>query len=131
MMKRRDSEAAQRFAERRQREDEAPRLLKLIPNLTELKLELQEKRNLGELTEASHTRRIVVGRAPALFVLPCLDSSCRDGGHDLTHAILRGLRGGETRFIGSDVCHGVLGSLGTAECGRVLNYVVEATYCRA
>lgn len=131
MKKRRDNEAAQRFADRRQREDDAPRLLKLIPNLTELTLKLQERRSLGDLTEPSYTRSIVVARAPALFVLPCFDSSCRDGGHDLTHAILRGLRSGETRFNGKDVCRGVLGTIGIAECGRVLTYVVEATYCRA
>jgi len=128
MMNRRSSEAAQRFAERRRREDEAPRLLALVPNLKELKLELLERRALGEVTETLHTRRIVVERAPATFVLPCLDSSCRDGGHDVTHAILRGLRNGETRFEGEDVCHGTLGTLGTAECGRVLSYVAEATY---
>jgi hypothetical protein len=130
-MNRRGNEAAQRSAERRRREDEAPRLIQLIPNLAELKLELRETRSLGEVTETSHTRRIVVERAPALFELPCLDSSCRDGGHDVTHAILKGLRGGETRFDGTDVCRGVLGTVGTAECGRVLSYVVEASYCQS
>jgi hypothetical protein len=117
--------AAQRFAERRQREDEAPRLTAEVPQLTDLKLEIDEHRAGGAVAEAPHIRRIVVERAPALFVLPCGDAACKDGGHDVTSTILRALRAGETRFEGEDVCNGMVG---TAPCSRVLRYVATATY---
>jgi hypothetical protein len=67
----------------------------------------------------------VVENAPALFILPCGDTSCKDGGHDVTSMVLRSLRAGETRFEGEDVCNGMVGS---APCSRVLRYVATATY---
>jgi hypothetical protein len=126
-MNRRHSEAAQRFAERRRREDEAPRLLALVPGLESLRLEFRESRAGGQMVDLAHTRRVVVERAPALFELPCQDSSCKDGGHDITRAIVEALRGGAERFEGEDVCRG---QVGTAECNRVLTYVGTATYRR-
>jgi hypothetical protein len=122
---RRHSEAAQRFAERRRREDEAPRLTAEVPRLTGLKLEVEERSGAGPVAEPTHVRRIVVEHAPALFVLPCGDARCKDGGHDITHGVMRHLRAGETRFEGQDVCPG---SVGSSQCSRVLVYVAEATY---
>jgi len=117
--------AAQRFAERRQREDEAPRLQAEIPRLESLKLEVGEHRAGGAVAEAPHIRRVVVDNAPALFVLPCGDGSCKDGGHDVTSSVMRSLRQGETHFEGEDICNG---TVGTAQCSRVLRYVATATY---
>ena len=122
---RRHSEAAQRFAERRQREDDAPRLSKEVPGLKTLCLEIQERSGGSLVAEPVHVRRIVVERAPALFVLPCGDTRCKDGGHDVTHAILRGLRAGQPRFDGEDTC---VGSLGSGQCSRTLHFVAIATY---
>jgi hypothetical protein len=68
---------------------------------------------------------VLVDRAPALFFVPCGDPRCVDGGHDLTHAIMRSLHAGETRFEGEDRCHG---SVGSSECGHTLLYVGLATY---
>lgn len=79
------------------------------------------------LAGGTHIRRIVVERAPALFELPCGDRSCKDGGHDLTHAILTELQHGTTRFEGENHCSGYLGG---APCGSVLRYVGVATYRR-
>ena len=124
-MNRRHSEAAQRFAERRKREDEAPRLHAVIPNLESLKLEIEENRAGGAVGDAGHIRRVVVEYAPALFILPCGDTSCKEGGHDATQVILRALERGETRFEGEDSC---AGQIGTATCGRVMRYVGIATY---
>jgi len=122
---RRFSEGAQRFAERRKREDEAPRLAAEVPRLQTLALEIEEKSEGGFVPEPTHVRRVVVQHAPALFVLPCGDARCKDGGHDVTYAIMRALRAGETRFEGQDVC---AGSIGTAQCVRVLHFVGIATY---
>jgi hypothetical protein len=125
MNHRRNGEAAQRFAERRQREDEAPRLRVVVPRLSDFKLEVEERRSGGVVAETSHIRRVVVDHAPALFILPCGDPSCKDGGHDVTHGILRSLERNATRFEGEDVCSG---NVGTATCGRVLKYVGIAVY---
>jgi hypothetical protein len=122
---RRHSEAAQRFADRRRREDEAPRLAAEVPRLTGLKLEIEERSGSSPVAEPTHVRRIVVEHAPALFALPCGDSRCKDGGHDITHAVMRQLRAGQTRFDGDDICQG---SVGSTQCSRVLHYVATATY---
>ena len=119
------SEGAQRFAERRRREDEAPRLVAEVPRLESLALEIEEKSEGSPVAEPTHVRRIVVQHAPALFVLPCGDARCKEGGHDVTGTIMRALRAGETRFEGQDAC---AGSVGTGQCSRVLHFVANATY---
>jgi hypothetical protein len=121
-------EAAQRFAERRQRENEAVRLREQVPHLDSLRLEIKEHRDGGIAADGAHIRRIVVEHAPALFVLPCGDPSCKDGGHDVTHSIVRALTQGTTKFEGENACQGYVGS---ANCSRVLHFVAFATYRRA
>ena len=123
--RRRTGFAAQRFAERRQREDEAPRLRQEVPEVESLKLDVDERRPGGAVAEAPHIRRVVVEHAPALFILACGDTSCKDGGHDVTMQILRFLRSRQTSFEGDDVCNGMVG---TAPCSRILHYVGTATY---
>jgi hypothetical protein len=123
-MNRRYSEAAERFAERRRREDEAPRLRTRVPNLASLRLEVEEKRATAVAVESRHVRHIV-DSAPALFVLPCGDPACKDGGHDVTAMILRGLLSGSDRFEVEDVC---LGEIGSARCGRIIKVTAIATY---
>ena len=120
----RNSEAAQRLAERRRREDEAPRLKAQVPSLVKLDLEMSDRKGLADAA-TTYVRRVVIASAPALFEVPCADPSCRDGGHDLTYSIMRGLREGRTSFDGEDVCHG---SVGSATCGRTLRYVATASY---
>lgn len=122
---RRHSEGAQRFAERRRREDESPRLNAEVPRLRSLALEIEERSNGGPVAEPTYVRRVVVQHAPALFVLPCGDARCRDGGHDITDAVMRALRASESRFEGQDMC---AGSVGTGQCSRVLHFVGVATY---
>jgi hypothetical protein len=122
---RRNAEAAQRFAERRRREDEAPRLSAVVPNLTDLKIEIEERRAGGVLAEASHIRRIVVEHAPALFWVPCGDPACKEGGHDVTAPLLRALQQGQTNAEGEDVCTGRVGS---ADCHRTVRWIATATY---
>ena len=119
---RKNSLAAQRFAERRRREDEAPALRQQVPELISLQLDVQERFGMGG---TRYIRRIVVDRAPALFLVPCGDPRCIDGEHDLTTPIMRALRAHETSFDGSDDC---TGSIGTSACGRVLHFDAAAAY---
>src|SRR5512140_3039634 len=108
------TEAAQRFAGRRQREEEAPRLRERVPALKTLRLDIAETR--GETSaDPKHSRIIMVDTAPALFSLTCADHSCKEGGHDLTNLVLPNLLSGNTRFSPEDTCYG---SVGHAECGR-------------
>jgi hypothetical protein len=124
-MWRRNDEAAQRAAERRQREDAAPRLAATVPQLETLRLEVQETRAGISNSEAAHIRHIVVAHAPALFVVPCHDAQCKDGGHDVTSSILFALRSREQRFEGEDACRGYVGA---TNCARVLRYTGIAAY---
>ena len=124
-MWRRNQEAARRFAERRQREDEAPRLADAFPKLESLGIKVLEGNPGISNPEGAHTRRVVVATAPALFVLPCGDSKCQDGGHELTAELLSALRSNKLQFEGEDSCRGTTGS---AECRRVLRYVATASY---
>ncbi len=121
----RNSEAAQRFAERRRREDEARRLREQVPSLATLRLEIEERRGTVNAGDPKHLRLVVVDSAPALFELPCGDHACKDGGHDLTDSVLAHLSAGRTRFEVEDPCNG---SIGTAHCGCVMRLVGTATY---
>lgn len=122
---RRNNEATQRIAERRRREDEAPRLIVECPTLATLRLELHEQSGGSPVAEPGHVRRIVVAHAPALFDLPCGDPRCKDGGHDMTRLVLDGLRHKEERFEGEDACNG---STGTGRCSRSIHMIAIATY---
>ena len=119
------TEASQRFAERRRREDEAPRLLERVPELTGLKLEVEERRASSAVADSKHVRHVVVDRAPALFYIPCGDPACKDGGHDVTSPLMRGLTSHETHFECEDACSG---SIGTAPCGRIVRVIASPTY---
>jgi hypothetical protein len=125
MMWRKDREVTRRTAERRQREDEAPRLAVTVPALQGLRLEVLERSSSISHPEHAHVRHVVVASAPALFVMPCHDTQCKDGGHDLTQEILAALSRRNARFEGEDICRG---TVGTAGCSRVLGYVAVATY---
>jgi hypothetical protein len=122
MMKRRNTAAAERFAERRRREQDAPRLADQVPSLVSLEISIDER---SGACGVKHTRRVVVDQAPALFLLPCGDSRCEHGEHDLTTPVMQALRAHETQFHGSDSC---MGSLGPAACGRVVHFDVLAHY---
>jgi hypothetical protein len=121
----RDPKAAGRQEERRRRESEAPRLADTVPGLEKLRLDVLERSPNVARPEHTHTRHVVVDRAPALFVLPCYDTQCKDGGHDLTAEIMAALKAKRVRFEGEDLCPGMVG---TASCSRVLGYVGLATY---
>lgn len=125
-MNRRHTEASERFAERRRREDAAPRLRNQVPSLVTLRLEVEERRaeSASAIADSRYVRH-VVETAPALFLLPCGDPACKDGGHDLTTPILRGLTSRSTRFEVDAAC---TGDVGTARCARVIKVTALATY---
>lgn len=127
MMNRR-GEAAERNAERRRREDEAPRLKDVVPELLTCRIDFAEGRADATTAEVSHTRHLVVARAPALLVIPCSDPSCRDGGHDISAPLLRGLRERRVDVRGDDTCNG---DVGAVHCGRILRFTATATYGQA
>jgi hypothetical protein len=98
-----------------------------VPQLASLRIEVEEHRGATGSGDPKHVRLVVVDSAPALFLLPCGDRACRDGGHDVTDTILRNLSAGAERFELDDACHG---SVGTASCGTVMHIVVSAAYKR-
>jgi hypothetical protein len=122
---RKGSAAAQRFTDRRQREDAAPRLATKVPDLTSLCLAVEERSESNSVSQPKHLRRIVVGSAPALFFVPCGDANCIEGGHDVTAGIMYSLLRREMAFQGEDKCYG---SLGPSPCLRVLHYHAVAEY---
>jgi hypothetical protein len=124
-MSRQDREAALRFSERRRREDEAPRLAELFPDLVELCIHLRESRGVSAVAGSTYMRRIVIEHAPALFHIPCADPSCRDGGHDITRELLSGLRRSSVTIEGEDACGGYAGA---SPCRRVLHFTATPVY---
>jgi hypothetical protein len=119
------AEEAARASERRQREAEAPRLARLFPQLHSLQLEIEEHSANISRPQSTHKRLVVVASAPALFVLPCHDSQCKGGGHDMTDRILAALRARQQNFKAEDAC---LGAVGMAQCSRVLHILGIAVY---
>jgi hypothetical protein len=119
-------EASERFAERRRREDEAPRLRDEAPELRTLRLVIEESRGTTSLAEARHVRIVIVDRAPALFMIPCGDNDCRDGGHDVTRELMNHVRAKDKEFVVKDSC---LGTVRDVPCGRTV--IVKATATHA
>jgi hypothetical protein len=124
-MMRRSREASERFAERRRLEDEADRLAAAVPALRSLRLEVEEGREGAIASETKHVRHVVVPRAPALFLFPCGDPACKDGGHDLTVNMLSELKRRVETFVLEDTC---FGNVGAGSCGRVLHVAATAAY---
>ena len=118
-------EAQERFAERRRREDEAPRLRDEAPDLRSLRLVIEEARGTTSLAEARHVRIVIVDRAPALFIIPCGDPDCRDGGHDVTRELLSNLHTHDKEFVVKDSCNG---NVRDVACGRTVQVKASATY---
>lgn len=128
MMTGRSREAFLRFAERRRREDEARRLSSEVPSLQSLRLDIEEHRGNSTLAETKHVRHVVVARAPALFTLPCGDSDCREGGHEVTDIMMQRLREQATAFVVEHECGG---DIRGARCDRVLRVSATAGYSGA
>ncbi|MFO0675609.1 MAG: hypothetical protein U0169_03685 [Polyangiaceae bacterium] len=121
----RRGEAAEKFAERRRREDEAPRLKDLVPDLKACRIEIAERRSNVTSADVNHTRHVVVASASAMLVVPCSDPSCQGWGHDIGPSLLRGYRDRRAEIRGEDACDGYVGG---DRCGRVLTFAAFAQY---
>jgi hypothetical protein len=113
---------ALRSAERRKRELEAPRLAAEVPGLKSLRIEVVEHVPTGT---TKHVKHVVVAHAPALFVIPCCDSDCEDGGHDLTREVMAALRTRKQSLSGESPCQG---SVRSGHCNRRITYQVSIEY---
>lgn len=113
-----------RFQERRERERTAQRLSTRVPNLATLRLDINDSHGVIGVGP-KYARIFTVATTPALFTIACADPSCRDGGHDVTSYVLRGLLDGKTQFAFDEHCQG---NVGTANCERKLHIEVSATY---
>jgi len=123
--RRQKTEQLLKAEERRQREQDAGKLVEEVPELVSLSLEIDDTLGDAAINSVRYIRHVVVERAPALFEVPCTDHECRDGDHDLTFPILQALRASAREFHGEDPCSGQVGGSG---CRRVLRYVAHATY---
>lgn len=122
MYSRKPSNAALCAQERRRREDDAPRIAAVFPNLLGLKISVEER---AATATPKYIRRIVVTHAPALFILPCSDPHCSDGGHDVTTEMTQAIRSEKKVFEGTHECGGTIGS---TPCRRVIWFSAEAEY---
>jgi len=123
----RHTEVMQRTLERREHEDSAARLSTEVPRLETLRIEISDGGG-SMFGGVDHVRHVVVARAAALFNVTCGDHNCKDGGHDLTHEIMRALRATQVRFEGQHECNGSVGADGATRCTRTMKYVASATY---
>jgi hypothetical protein len=124
--RRREQERREALVEQHQREDAAPRLRDVAPNLEGLRLSFEDVRPAGRQLAPSYSRPIVVSSAPAMFEIRCLEARC-DGRHQLTETILAGLRQSQEIIKGESNCTGVVAD---ELCDRTLSFVCEATYRR-
>ena len=124
-MRARHRDGAARFAARRQREIDAPKLTEEVPSLATLRMEVTELGGTGTILESKHVRLVVVGSAPALFLVPCGDPACKEGGHDITREVVNHLKRSDASFEIEDGCPG---TTGTANCSRIIKVKAEATY---
>lgn len=113
--------------ERMEREDEAKRLHDEVPALKSLRMVVGHRRGEMGFSASEFVRVIIVSRAPALFVIPCGDPQCRDGGHEITEEVMRALRAHKESFEGSAQCSGALGTA-ASPCTTLMRYRCEATY---
>lgn len=116
------SQAAVCAVDRRQREDVAPRLSAILPRVAELSIHVDEH---SSIMSPQYVRRIVVQTAPALFLIPCSDPNCADGGHDISSEVLAALGSKRPAFRGTHICPGWVGS---RQCSRTIWYSGEAAY---
>jgi hypothetical protein len=114
--------AAQRSRDRRKAEDDAPRLIDVLPGLRSAKLAVTELVANGATKYIKH---IVVARSPVLFIIPCGDPVCQDGGHDITSELMSAFRKRLATASGESAC---TGTTGTAECRRSIQYTLTAEY---
>jgi hypothetical protein len=71
----------------------------------------------------SYIKHVVVARAPALFVVPCGDPLCQDGGHNITAVLMDALRRRLATVAGESHCEGAVGNV---SCRRSIQFRLTA-----
>jgi hypothetical protein len=115
------TEAAAAF---RRRHDAAPLLRDQAPKLKALRLTFDDARPDQSTSGRSYARPVIVESARAHFEVRCLEPRC-DGVHDLTAAILRAIREGQTSASITSECQDTINN---QPCTRTLVCVCEASY---
>ena len=121
----RNTEAAERYRARQQRENDAQRLSEAVPSLETLRLSIAFKNGDGS-AQPSHARVVVVQRAPAIFWVPCANKDCKHGGYEITRPVLDALMARKTTFTGTAHCSGEQAN--GSRCEGELQYEGTATY---
>ncbi len=111
--------------DRWKRENDAPRLKDEVPKLQTVRMNLEEYSGGHSVAGTSRIQHVVVAQASSRFEIPCGDSKCEEGGHDITRDALAQLRAARPEFEGSSVC---VGHVGERPCERQLKYSVQAKY---
>jgi hypothetical protein len=96
-----------------------------LPLLRSARLEIVENVTNGTTKYAKH---IVVARSPVLFIIPCGDPTCKDGGHDITTEVMHAFRRHLQSAVGESACGGTTGS---AQCRRSIQFTLTAEYVDA
>jgi hypothetical protein len=90
-----------------------------------LKFEIDELFDSRAIPGMRRVRHIMVDQAAALFEIPCSDTKCEEGGHDVTEQVLAALRAGDKEFDGTHSCNG---QASEGPCKRVLAFKGMAEY---
>jgi hypothetical protein len=111
--------------DRWRRENDAPKLKDEVPHVEALRLNLEEFSSGHGVLGSSRIQHVVVAQASSRFEIPCGDSKCEEGGHDLSNGMLGALRERRPSFEGSSTC---TGHVGERACDRLLKYSAQAKY---
>ncbi len=111
--------------DRWKRENDAPRLKDEVPHVESLRMNLEEFSTGHGVLGSSRIQHVVVAQASSRFEVPCGDSKCEEGGHDLSNSVLGSLRERRADFEGSSTC---TGHVGERACERLLKYTAQAKY---
>lgn len=120
--KRKTEEFKRRSEELRSRALSAPRLKMAVPSLAALRIVVHEH---SEMSCTTYRKLVVIGSAPALFVISCGDERCEDGGHDITPVIMQALNARAKHGEGVHQCDG---TTGMATCNRRIRFELIAEY---
>jgi hypothetical protein len=90
-----------------------------------LKFEIDELVDDRAIPGMRRVRHIMVDQAAALFEIPCSDTKCEEGGHDVTQQVLACLDSRDAEFQGQHACGGLIGDVA---CKRVLAFRGIAEY---
>lgn len=119
-------DASPQRSERWERENAAPRLKDIAPELESLRLILVERRADREIPGTRRIQHVIVATASSRFEIPCGEDRC-DGRHDISAAMTNQLRARRDTFSGTSECNGTTVN---RPCDRLLGYSFEAVYAK-